>query len=626
MYKLKLSILLYVKEIFSPLNVVPFEEIKTFVKELKLFLDKNSVRVSLYLPGSILEAMVKHAPQQVAWMKERAQEGRLELLGGGFFDSMPPFFPSRLQALQLKKHRDYVTKIFQVEPSGYFNSSMVWEIGMTELLAQQDFKYTLVNDDNLQFALGRTTAVSGWFTTEDKGTMIRLISVSTSLSRAFTEDSSFFEEEVHKIPQNDKCVVASLEVPLADLAKIPAFFVSLEEKLALFDLQTWTVSHVIEQQISEGKVNLVSALGPNLGLPAGAYSCRELLIRRPEINFLHKSLLAIHRYALEKLQGKELEAIEEMLLPIMAPVFYRDLHGDEGIKNPGVRWKAHKDLIGVVSALESIENFDGLRIEVTDYLLDGQKQVWVNNSQISFLIDHARGAFLRSLNYKPSGVNLISAMRDDGDISVGFIDHFLPNKISSVSAFQSAVEDRQGVLTFPSDYEVKREPESVQLLFHSEQAFVTPETQHIFHVDKSYSLHSKHSSFDLSYHLTNSTYLDFKGYFGTELELGMRGFDPKTQLMKINGKKISLIESLPVLYPNAEFFELQDRLLAWFLRFEFSCPTRVLISPIMGMNQFASPQAVQGLRVFFFWDLALSALESDSFEIKVKLSKRRVLL
>ena len=126
--------------------------------------------------------------------------------------------------------------------------------------------------------------------------------------------------------------------------------------------------------------------------------------------------------------------------------------------------------------------------------------------------------------------------------------------------------------------------------------------------------------------LTNSTYLDFKGYFGTELELGMRGFDSKTQLMKINGKKISLVDDVPILYPKAEVFELQDRLLAWFARFEFNRSTRILLSPIMGMNQFASPQAVQGLRIFFFWDVDLSALESDSLGMKIKLSKRRVLL
>jgi hypothetical protein len=626
MYKIKLSILLFVKDVFSPLNVIPVEEIKSFSKELKLFLDRTSIRLSLYIPGSVLEAMVKYTPQEVAWMKARVQEGRLELIGGGFYDSMPPFFPSRLQSLQLKKHRQYITKIFQVEPSGYFNSSMVWEIGMTELLALQSFKYTLVNDDNLQVALGRSTPVFGWFTTEDKGTMLRLISVSTGLSKAFIEKVPFFEEEIQKLPKNDKCVVVSLEVPLDESTSVSSFFTSLEEKLALLDHQTWTVSHVIEQQMTEGKVNLVSALGSNLGLPIGAHSCRELLIRRPEINFLHKSFLAVHRYALEKLSEEDLEKIEEMLLPLMAPFFYRDLYGNQGIKNPGVRWKAYKDLITVLLAVESLESFDGLRIEVSDFLLDGQKQVWVNNSDLSLLIDHGRGAYLRSLNYKPSGVNLINAMRDDGDISVGFLDHFLPNKISSVSGFQSAVEDRSGALTFPCDYEVKRESESVHLLFHSEQIFSSPETKHIFHVDKHFSLHSKHASFDLDYRLTNSTYLDFKGYFGTELELGMRGFDAKTQLMKINGKKISLVDDVPILYPNAEVLELQDRLLAWYTRFEFKRPTRVLLSPIMGMNQFASPQAVQGLRIFFFWDVELSALESDSLGMKIKLSKRRVLL
>lgn len=627
MYKIKLSILLFVKDVFSPLNVIPVEEIKAFAIELKRFLDRTPIRLSLYLPGSILEAMVKYCPQEIAWIKARLQEGRLELVGGGYYDSMSPFFPSRLQSLQLKTHRQYITKIFQVEPSGYFNSSMVWEIGMTELLAHFDFKYTLVNDDSLQFALGRTTPVSGWFTTEDKGTMIRLISVSTGLSKAFTEEEpSIFEEEIQKLPKNDKCVVVSLEVPLDNALTITSFFTSLEQKLSILDHQTWTVAHVIEQQMTEGKVNLVSALGSNLGLPAGAHSCRELLIRRPEINFLHKSFLAVHRYALEKLSGNDLEKIEEMLLPLMAPFFYRDLYGGKGMKNPGVRWKAHKDLIGVFLAVEELESFDGLRIEVSDYLLDGQKQVWVNNSEISMLIDHMRGAYLRSLNYKPSGVNLFNAMRDDGDISLGFLDHFVPNKINSVSGFQSAVEDRSGALTYPCDYELKREPEAVHLLFHSEQVFSSPETKHIFHVDKHFSLLSKHAAFDLDYRLTNSTYLDFKGYFGTELELGMRGFDSKTQLMKINGTKISLMQDVPILYPNAETFELQDRLLAWFIRFNFSQATRILVSPIMGMNQFASPLAVQGLRIFFFWDVELSALESSSLGMKIKLSKRRVLL
>lgn len=626
MYKLKLSILLFVKEIFSPLNVISGEEIRTFGRELKLFLERTSIRLSLYFPGTILDAMVKYCPQETAWIKARVQEGRIELMGGGFFDSMPPFFPSRLQALQLKKHRQYITKIFQVEPSGYFNSSMVWEIGMTELLAHQDFKYTLVNDESLQLALGRTTPVSGWFTTEDKGTMIRLVSVSTKLSKAFSEDVSVFEDEIRKIPKNDKCIVVSLETPLNDNASIVSFFASLEEKISLLEHQTWTVSHVIEQQMTEGKVNLVSALGSNLGLPVGAHSCRELLIRRPEINFWHKSFLALHRYALEKLKEKDLESIEDMLLPLMSPFFYRDLYDNEGMKNPGVRWKAYKDLIGCFLALERLENFDGLRIEVSDYLLDGQKQVWVNNSEISLLIDHVRGAYIRSLNYKPSGVNLINAMRDDGDISVGFLDHFLPSKITSISGFLSAVEDRSGTLTFPCDYELKRETDLVHLLFHSEQVFATAETKNIFHVDKHFSLLSKKAAFNLDYRLTNSTYLDFKGYFGTELELGMRGFDSKTQLMKINGNKISLLESVPILYPNAEVFELQDRLLACFLHFEFNRPTRILISPIMGMNQFASPQVVQGLRIFFFWDISLTALESDSLGMKIKLSKRRILL
>lgn len=52
-------------------------------------------------------------------------------------------------------------------------------------------------------------------------------------------------------------------------------------------------------------------------------------------NFLHKSLLLTERHAENALQGKELREIQNMLLPVMAPRYYANLYGNEGVRSPG---------------------------------------------------------------------------------------------------------------------------------------------------------------------------------------------------------------------------------------------------------------------------------------------------
>lgn len=618
---LKFSMLFFVKENFSTLNESNSKVLIAFAKHLKRFLEHNSARLTLFFPGAVLKELFNLAPQEMTWLRDRVQEAKLEIMGGTLNDSMPPFFPSELQDLQLKKMKSEILKSFKIEPVGYFNSSFVWELGMIELLNAQDFKYTLINESCLRTALGRTTPVSGWFTTEDKGAMIRLISVSESISKALLGTPEGLLESLELLPKNDKIIVTALEVPLESIEVLDLFFDSLEKNLELVKPQTWTIAHVIEQQSPDGKVNLMSALGTDLGLPEGAHSCRELLIRRPEINFFHKSFLAVYRYAIEHLKDKELERIKTNLLSLMSPFYFRDLYANEGFKNPKIRKQAYLDLITTLTAVEYFIDFKGIRIDLFDYLLNGEKQVWVNNSEFSMLIDHSRGAYLRSLFYKSTRFNLISSMRDDGDVSIGFMDHILPSKVNTLAGFISAVEDRNGVLTESADYEINRERKWTHLQFLSEQVFSTPESKHIFQLSKQFSLSTNKSKFELKYRLTNSTYIGFDGYFGTELELGLE----EIQLLKINGVSQDFDKNTPILLHEVSALELHA-LSSFVLQIEFSCSTHVLLSPILGMDQYAAPMVFHGLRLFLFWNVELSALETELFSMKLKLSKRRLSL
>jgi hypothetical protein len=451
---------------------------------------------------------------------------------------------------------------------------------------------------------------------------MRLLSVATDLSEALSQGVASASSKLTSLPETEKHWVATASVPFSSLEAISIFFADLEAFFNQQDFQSWTLSHIFEQQFSEGKINLVSAVGRNVGLPVASHSCRELLIRRPEADFLHKSLLAAYRHAETSLQGSVLENIQNILLPVMAPEYYSDLPGNEGVQSPGVRWKGNREVIEAEKAIVKHTGLTGQSIEVADYLMEGHRQILVNNSQMAFLLEQQRGGALRSLIYKPSSLNLVNALRQDGDVSFAFLDHLLDSSLYDIGAFESALNDRAGALCAPYDYQINRLDSQVDVLLRSEQVATVAENKHVFHIDKLFSVKWGKPSLDLSYTLMNTTFSEVRGYFGTELDLGMRVFDKKTYSIKINGRKIPLDSANSVLYPEVYSFELKDGLLSYAIRFDMPRKARVLVSPILGTLRSAAPNLMQGIRLFFFWNMELNAQGTEIFELKMKLSRR----
>jgi hypothetical protein len=77
-----------------------------------------------------------------------------------------------------------------------------------------------------------------------------------------------------------------------------------------------------------------------------------------------------------------------------------------------------------------------------------------------------------------------------------------------------------------------------------------------------------------------------------------------------------------VLYPEVYSFELKDGLLSYAIRFDMPRKARVLVSPILGTLRSAAPNLMQGIRLFFFWNMELNAQGTEIFELKMKLSRR----
>lgn len=626
MKPLKLAILLYAKEPFA-LEKSSLEPLFSRIANRVNALTKvEKMRFSLFLPGRMAEAWNRWDIACVVEMREAVRDGRLEILGGGFYDPMLPLFPTALQDLQLRKHATLLEKVFHTEPTGYFNSPMAWEISMTEVLANHGFRYTLVSERSLQETLGLATRVTGWFTTEDRDSVMKLLPVARDLGEALLLEIPMLRAKLESLGDSENTWTVALPIPVADEASVDAFFDRLQENLSAFPFLFWTLSHVFEEP-SGGKVNLMSDVGDDVGLPEGARSCRELLLRRPEADLMHKSLLIANSHAESLLDKRELQIIRERLLPVMAPEYYADLYDERGVRSPVVRWNGSRQIIAVEREIEKSAKLDGRRVEVSDFLRNGSHQILVNNPDLQFLLEQGEGASLRSIVYKPARLNLVSALRQNGDIPRAFVDRLLSPSVAEQKQVESVLDDGSGVLDSPYDYQIERLPDSLGVLMRSEQMADVDGERHVLHVEKKFSLSGKNSSIEVAYAISNGTFSDLKAYFGSELNLGFRKFGGKRAYsLQIDGEKISLEKFVPFLHPSASEIVLRDGLLSYAIRIRFSRPVKASFGWIMGSHRSAAPTVVQGLRLFPFWNLNLSGQNLENLKIRMDFSRRGIFL
>lgn len=584
-------------------------------------LDSGKFRFSIFLDGPTLEAAGRVArPLMFGKFRRAVEEGCLEFLGGGFHDPMLPLFPTELQSLQLKKQGELLWKYFSIEPTGYFNSSMVWEMEMTELLEKHRFEYALVQESALQDALGRSTPVSGWYSVEDKGSFLRVVPVSESISNAIAGDDFRWLEQAEPYCRGGKAAIVLLDVPPTPGDIVP-FFERLYDFVETNDIQTKTVSSSLNDQNAEGRLSSLISAGRKIGLPSAAKTCRELLIRRPEVNLLHKCLLSLYRRAAGNLKDKARTDYLGMLLPLMSPIYYRDMQDCEGMRSPTVRWWGARLLMQAANRLTDLVSFDGIRLEVADFMLEGRKQIWAESHSYSFMLDYFGGGYLRILNSKNSENSLLGSWRDDGEASVGFMDFLLPNTEMSAAKLDQALEFREGALREPFDYQVKRHEGGTNILLLAEQHFVLGEQSGVFHVEKFYELSSEGTGFNLCLKLTNAAFSLVKGFFGSLLETGLLACEGRKEIL-VNGSAIKFDFRTPLIYPDAKNVEIWDRVTSSRIRLDFETPAALLVSPMFGASASAAPEALQGVRLFPFWKVVLDSSAETQLNMSVRFSKR----
>jgi len=149
----------------------------------------RQLRLSLHFAGPILEHLRDQEPAMLSRLRELANEGRIELLGGAYHDAVLPSIPERDALSQLQLTANFCKQHFGKVPAGAWMCLRAWDPALPTLLRKARVEYTLLDD--AQFVAGGLdpSAIHGHFVTERAGDAITVFPVDRELTRTVEEGS-----------------------------------------------------------------------------------------------------------------------------------------------------------------------------------------------------------------------------------------------------------------------------------------------------------------------------------------------------------------------------------------------------------------------------------------------------
>jgi 4-alpha-glucanotransferase len=139
---------------------------------LEVFRRFESLKSSLHISGSLMEWLAAHQPEYVDQLAELVDRGRLEILGGAFYEPILAMIPRADRVGQIRSYTRWLQKRLGATIRGMWISERVWEPAYTRDLADAGIEYTVLDDFHFKCAGLPEERLTGHFLTEDEGRLL----------------------------------------------------------------------------------------------------------------------------------------------------------------------------------------------------------------------------------------------------------------------------------------------------------------------------------------------------------------------------------------------------------------------------------------------------------------------
>lgn len=168
---------------------------RSYAPFLDVFENHPSIRISLHTSGPLLDWMEENRPQYLKRLRRFVEDGRVEILGGGYYEPILTIIPRRDAAEQIRVMSDYVQKRFGARPRGIWLTERIWEPSLPELLNDNGVDYTLLDESHFRSAGILPDGMIGHYVSEKLGRAVHIFPIRKDLRYAipFAEPTKTIE-------------------------------------------------------------------------------------------------------------------------------------------------------------------------------------------------------------------------------------------------------------------------------------------------------------------------------------------------------------------------------------------------------------------------------------------------
>ena len=159
---------------------------------LDLLAEFPSLAITLHNSGSLLEWLVEHRPEYLDQIRELADRGQIEIIGGPFYEPILASIPQRDRIGQIQQYSKYLENLFGQPVRGMWVPERVWEQSFARDIVDAGIEYTVLDDSHFRSAGHTPDELTSHFLTEDEGRLLQIFPVSEPLRYAIPFD------DVHK--------------------------------------------------------------------------------------------------------------------------------------------------------------------------------------------------------------------------------------------------------------------------------------------------------------------------------------------------------------------------------------------------------------------------------------------
>jgi alpha-amylase len=408
--------------------------------------------------GPLLEWLVERRPEYVARIRALVETGRVEILGGGFFEPILTMIPHRDRVGQIREYTAYLQELFPSRIRGMWVPERVWEQQVVSSIAEAGIEYTILDDFHFQRAGVTGDELFGYYLTEDDGRLLKIFPGSETLryTMPFHEPHVTYEflrrlaerrpgatvvfgddgEKFGSWPKTYDHVYArgwlkrfcDMILGNRDWLEVTTLARTVDATLPLGkvyipdgsyrEMTEWVLPAALLRDYKLAKAHVTaSPLAEEIGpfFRAGGY-WRNFKSRYPESDEMYSRMLGVsRRLAAAEASGEA----DPDYLEIARRELYRGQcncpywHGSfGGLYLPHLRSAIYRSLITADNALDDAEGKTGPRvsIEAGDYNLDARQEVKLENENLIALVRPAQGGHLYELDVRQNAINVLATL------------------------------------------------------------------------------------------------------------------------------------------------------------------------------------------------------------------------